>query len=88
MQQEQPEKLVTRRCKACGAEMTWAEHVITRNRLPLVRWDPSSLPRPQVVYYLTEMMGQATAIKVDLSNVWVSHFETCSDPARFSRRGR
>lgn len=88
MQQEQPDKPVVRRCKACGVELTFAEHVLSQNTLPLVRWDPATHPHPQVAYYLTDMMGRRTAIKVDLSNVWISHFETCSDPNRFSRKRR
>ena len=69
-----------KKCEACGAELTFALNPLTNKHIPLVR-----IPFKNV-YTMVRRKGMTVAAPLN-QELWISHFENCSDPNRFSRKG-
>ena len=74
--------LPTQKCKACGATMHMAESpngaLIPLVKIRTLYVRPGGLNEPRVI--------KATIF--ESTEKYVSHFETCTDPGRFSRKKR
>lgn len=66
-------------CEACGAEILLVRNKATGNTLPL--------QRIRTVYTIDENERAEKMVRpASRPSFWVSHFEICTDPARFSRK--
>lgn len=69
-------------CPACGCKF---EHIIGPNGTAI------PVQKVRTIYYVSddvEVAGVLQKVPTPPGSLYVSHFETCSDPKRFSRAGR
>lgn len=67
-------------CKGCGAEITFAKHIVTNRNVPLER---VKLPRG-----LYNLMPGGMVQPVDGIELYVSHFTTCPKANDFSGKNK
>ena len=67
-----------RACEACGVKIVFAKGASGR-AIPL--------QRIRNIYQLSES-GDAVKVSEFSDATYVSHFETCTNPGRFSRKGK
>lgn len=76
-----------KRCPACGATIVWKMNQATGRWIPAqpiktiyAEWDHEDQITTSSVVGMAEYDGLPTP------QLYISHFETCSDPGRFSKR--
>jgi hypothetical protein len=79
------------KCQACPALITFAINEASGRRLPLERWDQVPEDRrpakPQRYALSNNNLNDLRCI-ADPEGQFVSHYQTCSDPQRFTRKGK
>ena len=68
-----------RPCKECGTEIKFVKNARTGALLPLER---------VTAYKLHGGHGEAAELVAEPFEAWISHFKTCTKPARFSKGGK
>ena len=81
-------------CRACPAVLRFAKTATGSGSIPLEEWVrvPAEARERATMYYV---IRDELAVKIDLAKegglderIYVSHFQTCPDAQRFTRRKR
>lgn len=70
----------------CGAEITWAIHIRTLSRMPLVPYDSEAGDTKR--YSTTLRSDGVTECSADPEGMWMSHYANCPGAASFSHRNK